>query len=169
LLTDDEQERLRLEIFVRPGSTDTSASLTKIAKTLFEEALKRMSPAQAVASVLGVTLIITSGVVLCSYLDKRLEVRKSEILSQEKQELLATQRFLSEQETHRLKILQVAFGNAMIQRGVDVEELATRLNEMGIQISSGGLANKISRGGFSSAFLMQCMEAMDTNLIASPR
>jgi hypothetical protein len=57
----------------------------------------------------------------------------------------------------------------MIQRGIDVEELAARLNEMGVQISPGGLANKISRGGFSSAFLLQCMEAMDINLTALPR
>lgn len=59
--------------------------------------------------------------------------------------------------------------DAMIQKGVDIEELAARLNDMGIQISPGGLANKISRGGFSSAFLLQCMEAMDTSLKALPR
>lgn len=59
--------------------------------------------------------------------------------------------------------------NAMVQRGIDVDDLAARLNEMGIQISPGGLANKISRGGFSSAFLLQCMEAMDINLAALPR
>jgi hypothetical protein len=40
---------------------------------------------------------------------------------------------------------------------------------MGVQISAGGLANKISRGGFSSAFLLQCMEAIDVNLAALPR
>lgn len=58
---------------------------------------------------------------------------------------------------------------AMVQKGIGIDELATRLTQMGVQISSGGLANKISRGGFSSAFLLQCMEAMDINLAALPR
>ncbi len=58
---------------------------------------------------------------------------------------------------------------AMVQKGIGVEELAARLHAMGIQISAGGLANKISRGGFSSAFLLQCMEAMGINLAALPR
>jgi hypothetical protein len=58
---------------------------------------------------------------------------------------------------------------AMTQRGVSVEELAARLEKMGVQISAGGLANKISRGGFSSAFLLQCMEAMGINLATLPR
>lgn len=58
---------------------------------------------------------------------------------------------------------------AMVQKGIGPEELATRLQAMGIQISAGGLANKISRGGFSSAFLLQCMEAMGINLAALPR
>lgn len=58
---------------------------------------------------------------------------------------------------------------AMAQKGMGIEELAARLEEMGVQISAGGLANKISRGGFSSAFLLQCMEAMGINLAPLPR
>lgn len=58
---------------------------------------------------------------------------------------------------------------AMAQKGIGPEELAARLEEMGVQISAGGLANKISRGGFSSAFLLQCMEAMGINLAPLPR
>lgn len=58
---------------------------------------------------------------------------------------------------------------AMAQKGIGIEELAERLDGMGIKISAGGLANKISRGSFSSGFLLQCMEAMDINLAALPR
>jgi hypothetical protein len=57
----------------------------------------------------------------------------------------------------------------MSQKGIGPEELAAKLTEMGIQISAGGLANKISRGGFSSAFLLECMEAMGINLAPLPR
>jgi hypothetical protein len=58
---------------------------------------------------------------------------------------------------------------AMSQKAIGIDELAERLEKMGVQISAGGLANKISRGGFSSAFLLQCMEAMGINLAALPR
>ena len=58
---------------------------------------------------------------------------------------------------------------AMSQRNLGPDELSERLNKMGVDISSGGVANKISRGGFSSAFLLQCMEALDINLATLPR
>lgn len=58
---------------------------------------------------------------------------------------------------------------AMSQRGVGPEELADLLNKMGVEISAGGVANKISRGGFSSMFLLQCMDALEINLATLPR
>jgi hypothetical protein len=58
---------------------------------------------------------------------------------------------------------------AMVQKGIGIDELAALLEKMGVQISAGGLANKISRGGFSSAFMLQCMEAMGINLAPLPR
>ena len=58
---------------------------------------------------------------------------------------------------------------AMSQRGLTPEELANRLNKLGVEISAGGLANKISRGGFSAMFLLQCMEALEINLATLPR
>ena len=58
---------------------------------------------------------------------------------------------------------------AMSQRGVGPEELAERLIRIGVEISAGGVANKISRGGFSSMFLLQCMEALEINLATLPR
>jgi hypothetical protein len=58
---------------------------------------------------------------------------------------------------------------AMSQRGVDFEGLAEHLASLGVSISPGGIANKISRGGFSTAFLLQCMEALDINVATLPR
>lgn len=58
---------------------------------------------------------------------------------------------------------------AMSQRNVDFEALAEHLASMGISISPGGLANKISRGGFSAAFLLECMEALEINVATLPR
>ncbi|MBB5724070.1 hypothetical protein FHS72_003720 [Loktanella ponticola] len=53
---------------------------------------------------------------------------------------------------------------AMRAKGVTVDQLTTRLSLIGVDMSSGGVANKISRGGFSSAFLLQCLAAMDLEI-----
>jgi len=49
----------------------------------------------------------------------------------------------------------------------DYEALAAKLNEMGVEISARGLENKISRGGFSAAFLLQCLDALGAELTDS--
>ena len=54
--------------------------------------------------------------------------------------------------------------DAMSDAGVTPAQLSERLAKIGVAISAGGVANKISRGGFSSAFLMQCMEVLEVDL-----
>lgn len=49
---------------------------------------------------------------------------------------------------------------AMDARGVTVAELTERLRGIGVTLSKGGVANKISRGGFSAAFFLMCMEVI---------
>ena len=43
----------------------------------------------------------------------------------------------------------------------DYASLAEKLHAMGIEITGRGQENKISRGSFSAAFLLQCMDAID--------
>ena len=57
---------------------------------------------------------------------------------------------------------------AVTTHGLTLEELTARLARIGVEMSRGGVANKISRGGFSAAFLLQCMEAMSLRLEATP-
>lgn len=45
------------------------------------------------------------------------------------------------------------------RRNVSYKQLAERLSEMGINESEKNINNKISRGGFSAVFLIQCLEA----------
>lgn len=56
---------------------------------------------------------------------------------------------------------------AMRDQGVTVKELHERLTAIGVDISAGGMANKISRGGFSAAFMLQCMDALGIKLSPS--
>jgi len=49
---------------------------------------------------------------------------------------------------------------SMDASSVTVADLAAGLNGMGVPISKGGVANKISRGGFSAAFFLMCLDVI---------
>ena len=51
------------------------------------------------------------------------------------------------------------------RRGVTYRQLAGKLGEMGIHETERNLNNKISRGGFSAAFFVQCLEAIDCHTL----
>ena len=46
------------------------------------------------------------------------------------------------------------------RRGLSYAELAEKLATIGVQETDRNLNNKISRGGFSAAFLLQCLDAI---------
>ena len=46
------------------------------------------------------------------------------------------------------------------RRGVSYRDLSERLAALEIQESEANIANKISRGGFSAVFLVQCLDAI---------
>lgn len=51
------------------------------------------------------------------------------------------------------------------RRGVTYAQLAEKLTAMGISETERNLNNKISRGGFTAAFLLQCLDAIRANEI----
>ena len=48
------------------------------------------------------------------------------------------------------------------RRGLTYGQLAEKLAKIGVQENERNLNNKISRGGFSAAFLLQCLTAIGT-------
>jgi hypothetical protein len=48
----------------------------------------------------------------------------------------------------------------LIRRGVSSEDLVELLENIGVSESKASIDNKISRGTFSAAFLIQCLNAM---------
>lgn len=46
------------------------------------------------------------------------------------------------------------------RKGVTYAQLAEKLGAIGVQENERNLNNKISRGGFTAAFLLQCLEAI---------
>ena len=51
----------------------------------------------------------------------------------------------------------------MVKRGVSYAGLVEKLGAIGVKDSEANLRNKISRGGFTGAFLIQCLTAMGVN------
>jgi len=49
------------------------------------------------------------------------------------------------------------------RKGMTYSGLSEKLAEIGIHETERNLNNKISRGGFSAAFLLQCLEAIGAN------
>ena len=48
----------------------------------------------------------------------------------------------------------------MVRRGVSYESLSERLGAMGLPDTPVNLRNKVSRGKFTAAFLLECMEVV---------
>ena len=48
----------------------------------------------------------------------------------------------------------------MMRKGVNYKSLVEKLAAIGVKDSEANLRNKISRGGFTGAFLVQCLTAM---------
>ena len=51
------------------------------------------------------------------------------------------------------------------RRGISYAQLAERLAGIGVQENERNLNNKISRGGFTAAFLLQCMAAIGAHTV----
>lgn len=51
------------------------------------------------------------------------------------------------------------------RRGVGYRELAERLSALGVHETERNIANKISRGGFTAAFLIQCLSAIGSTTL----
>lgn len=52
------------------------------------------------------------------------------------------------------------------RKGVGYRELAEKLTEMGAPDSERNIANKISRGGFTAAFFLQCLAAIGAERVS---
>ena len=63
----------------------------------------------------------------------------------------------SEYESRAASILKAELKRA----GVTYGQLAERLQDMGIDEKEANIRNKLARGKFSAAFLIQCMEAIE--------
>lgn len=74
--------------------------------------------------------------------------------------MLETSRKLNPINVEYEKLAKNLLKAELKRRGVSYGQLAERLEEIGIHETERNLNNKISRGGFSAAFLLQCLAAI---------
>lgn len=53
----------------------------------------------------------------------------------------------------------------LAREGIGYKELAQRLEALGVKESEQNIANKLSRGGFSAVFLIQCVDAIGKKIV----
>ena len=58
--------------------------------------------------------------------------------------------------------------SALSLKGVNYPELSKRLRRLGIEESPSSLSNKINRGAFKAAFLLQVLKAIDIHHFTIP-
>ncbi|MGD9618038.1 MAG: DUF6471 domain-containing protein [Alphaproteobacteria bacterium] len=51
------------------------------------------------------------------------------------------------------------------RRNLSYKDLADRLEAIGVKDTERNIANKISRGGFTAVFFLQCLEAIGVNTL----
>ena len=52
-----------------------------------------------------------------------------------------------------------------MRKGINYKGLVEKLGRLGIRETEANLRNKISRGGFTGAFLIQCLVAMGVSVL----
>ena len=53
----------------------------------------------------------------------------------------------------------------MKRRGLTYEQLSARLADLEVRETAVNIRNKVARGGFSAAFLLQCLSAMECDTL----
>ena len=53
----------------------------------------------------------------------------------------------------------------MAKQGLTYNQMVERLKAVGVSEDERNLRNKVSRGKFTAAFLLQCLSAMDTRTV----
>ncbi len=111
-LTDEEKQKLQIEVVVKAGSSDYAAALENVGKHFVDAVRDKVNGWHIVATVLGCALIYGGATTYKDYLNNVAEVRKLEVSAEQAKANadqvkanLATIEALSDKETERTKLL----------------------------------------------------------------
>jgi hypothetical protein len=134
-----EKRLFEFDVVVSDGSSIYDVDLTEIITRLGGEIVAKMSPELIALGVVGIALILAARSVWCAHIQARVERRREEIALEEKKAFLATQRFMSEEETRRLELLSRAKQAMPVLS--DIDELAVDGRQAllkGLSVNGGG-------------------------------
>lgn len=121
-LTKEEKEALEFKVEVTEGSSLSDIIGEKAFQEIVNSLIDKMDPVHIIITVVGVALIFVSGSVIRAYLQERTEQRKGELAAGERRDMLEHLKFMSKQESDRMKLL----ANAMQEEPVlsQIDEVA---------------------------------------------
>jgi hypothetical protein len=105
-LTDEEKKKLELAIGVEDGSSNFDINLQEILEKGFGKAVAKMSSRELIFLILGLGTLYAGATGFNYYLEDRKDARATEVKSEQQQAQLDAMKFMSEEETKRMKIIQ---------------------------------------------------------------
>ncbi len=104
-LTKKERDELEITVEVEDGSSTLEINLQELLLKFIELTGAKMEPVHVVITVLGVAGMYFGNSAFKGYLEHRRQIREKEIKSEEDKILLDNFRFVSEEETKRVKMI----------------------------------------------------------------
>jgi hypothetical protein len=109
LLTDEEKDKLELEVFIKNGSEDLLVEAWKTIEPLLPAVINRMDGRHVTICGTGFVVCMYAADVWKAYLQTKLDEMKERFAYSAKLEELSARRFASEQESQRMLPLEAAF------------------------------------------------------------
>src|ERR1700722_15883565 len=106
--------------------------------------LRHITTSDMNISIMAISSVVVNGKHI-DYDDKIRYIRRTQMVTDEAWQARAKQLLKSE----------------LKKRGLSYKQLAELLTKIGVPETEATIANKISRGGFSAVFLIQCLDTID--------
>ncbi|CAK3240401.1 conserved hypothetical protein [Vibrio crassostreae] len=139
VLTNQERQELEIQVKVGKGSTTTSIDLQSLLTNIGSKVIDKMDPTTLAITLVSLGLIWAGKASYAQYLESRRQIRETEVKSEETREMLTNQRFMSEQETERTRLLtQTLADNVQIAalNNVATDSKSALIKELGTSSKS---------------------------------
>lgn len=104
-LTQEERKQLEIVVTVSEGSSILDVDLQGVLEKMAVEMVGKMEPTHLVVTILGIGLVWAGHSAYNKYLDSRVQIRQTEVKSEEQRAMIEHLKFSSEQETERTRLI----------------------------------------------------------------
>lgn len=104
-LSEQEREDLEIRVDIHDGSSDLEINYQELAAKLLEQMVGKMDSQDIVITIITIAVLYFGTSAYRSFLETRKETRIKEISDETQREMLAAQKYTTEQETKRAQII----------------------------------------------------------------